>query len=176
MNSNDLRYPIGQFVKPAQVDAPTLAQWIEDIAQLPAQMAQAVVDLDDAQLDTPYRPAGWTLRQVVHHTADSHLNALCRVKLALTEENPTIKPYEEQLWADLPDYQLPVDVSLELLAQLHRRWAYLLRHLPAEAWARTFYHPASQATSRLDIATGMYSWHGRHHLAHITHLRQRMGW
>jgi DinB superfamily len=176
MTPPDLRYPIGKFLAPSHLEATTLAQWVRDIAELPALMAQAVAGLSEAQLDTPYRPDGWTVRQVVHHTADSHLNALCRVKLALTEANPTIKPYEEQLWATLPDYQLPVAISLELLAQLHARWAYLLQNMPPEAWQRTFYHPGNQATYPLQVATGTYSWHGRHHTAHITHLRQRMGW
>ena len=130
--------------------------------------------LDDPQLDTPYREGGWTLRQVVHHVADSHINAYVRVKLALTEENPTVKPYEEQLWAELPDSRLPIDLSLELLEQLHTRLSAVLEDVTD--FARPWTHPAQGRTFTLDTLLGMYAWHGRHHVAHVTGLRERQGW
>jgi hypothetical protein len=133
--------------------------------------------LTEAQFDTPYRPGGWTVRQVVHHVPDSHLNAYLRFKLALTEENPTIKPYEEARWAELPDTAgTQIGVSLVMLEALHRRWVNLLRSMSEEQWGRTYFHPDQNKSLRLDGVLAMYSWHGKHHTAHITGLRERMGW
>lgn len=172
----DLRYPIGPWQPPA---GPVSPEWranhIADIAALPAQMRAAVAGLTDAQLDTPYRPGGWTVRQVVHHVADSHANGYIRQKLALTETNPTIKPYDEERWADLPDAMLPIDVSLRMLDAIHERWTSLLRALPAERFSAPYQHPQS-GPQTLDSSLSNYSWHGRHHVAHITELRKREGW
>jgi hypothetical protein len=146
------------------------------MAVLPAQLRATVNGWTDEQLDTPYRPDGWTVRQVIHHLPDSHINSYVRYRLALTESQPTIKPYDEDAWAHLPDAQsAPVDLSLALLDALHRRWVVLLRSLKAEEWACTFQHPEN-GTVRLDMTLLIYAWHGRHHLAHITRLRDRMGW
>jgi uncharacterized damage-inducible protein DinB len=171
----DLRYPVGPWARPAQVTPEWRANHIAQIAELPAALRAAVADLNDAQLDTPYRPGGWTLRQVVHHVADSHVNAYVRIKLALTEADPTIKPYEEQRWAELPDSTLPIDVSLRLVDAVHERWVALLRALPADAFDRPYQHPES-GPHTVDIALSSYAWHGRHHTAHITQLREREGW
>ena len=174
--SDDLRYPIGPWQPPT---GPVTPEWranhIRDIAALPAQMRAAVAALSDAQLDTPYRPGGWTLRQVVHHVADSHANGYVRQKLALTESNPTIKPYDEERWAELPDSRLAIDVSLRMLDAIHERWAALLRSLPPERFAAPYQHPQS-GPQTLDSSLSNYSWHGRHHVAHITALRTREGW
>ena len=171
----DLRYPIGSFTLVAQ--SPEVRQRaIADIAALPDRLADAVKGLRDGQLDTPYRPGGWTVRQVVHHVADSHINAFVRFKLALTEERPTVAGYDEKKFAELPDTQLPVDVSLQLLRALHARWVALYQDMPDEAWARTFRHPEYPEPLTLDWQVQMYGWHSRHHVAHITTLRQRQGW
>jgi uncharacterized damage-inducible protein DinB len=174
----DLRYPIGRFVRPVDVTAAERAQFIEALAAAPAALREALRGLDDAQLDTPYRPEGWTVRQVVHHVPDSHLNAYVRFKLALTEPEPTIKPYDEAAWAALPDGRSPlVDESLALLDALHARWVYLLRAMAAADFTRTMVHPEHPgAPMTLDIMLALYAWHGRHHVAHITALRARMGW
>lgn len=172
----DLRYPIGPWTAPqGPVSADWRANHIRDIAALPAQMRAAVAGLSDAQLDTPYRPGGWTVRQVVHHVADSHANGYIRQKLALTEQNPTIKPYDEERWAELPDAMLPIDVSLRMLDAIHERWTSLLRALPAERFSVPYQHPQS-GPQTLDSSLSNYSWHGRHHVAHITALRTREGW
>lgn len=148
-----------------------------EIAAAPDQLRAAVAGLSPAQLDTPYRPNGWTVRQVVHHLPDSHLNAYTRIKLALTEEEPTIKPYEEARWAELPDARTgPVELSLALLEFLHQRWLLLLRNLAAADFARQFRHPEHGRMFALDEALALYAWHGEHHVAHITSLRRRMGW
>jgi len=174
--TEDLRYPIGPWQPPAgPVSAAWRANHIRDIADLPAQMRAAVAGLDDAQLDTPYRTGGWTVRQVVHHVADSHANGYIRQKLALTEANPTIKPYDEERWAGLPDTTLPIDVSLRMLDAIHERWASLLRALPAERFSAPYQHPQS-GPQTLDSSLSNYSWHGRHHVAHITELRKRENW
>ena len=150
--------------------------FIAQIAEAPTKLQAAVAGLSAQQFDTPYRPGGWTVRQVVHHIPDSHMNAFIRFKLALTEEEPTVKPYHEELWADLGDVQAtPVEVSLQLVENLHRRWVLLLRGLSSAEWSRTFRHPALGVLS-LDTNLALYAWHGRHHVAHITALRQRMGW
>ncbi|MBB6001621.1 YfiT family bacillithiol transferase [Arcicella rosea] len=170
-----LRYPIGAFTKPTNIDDELLNEWIEDIEALPTLLKQAVEGLSDEQLSLPYRPEGWTLRQTVNHVADSHINAYCRFKLALTEDTPTIRPYEEQFWAELEDGRnAPIEWSLTLLEALHKRWTVLLKSLTKEQFERTFVHPASGDENTLRTVTGMYSWHGRHHTAHITELRKRL--
>jgi len=172
---SDLRYPIGRFEHHAGTPEER-ARWIADIAALPARLREAVTGLKDAQLDTPYRPGGWTVRQVVHHLADSHVNSFVRFRLALTEDAPTIKPYEEARWAELPDARTgDIGVSLTLLEALHDRWVHLLRTLEDAEFGRTIHHPEA-GTLDLDYLTSMYAWHGRHHVAHVTELRKREGW
>ncbi|MFD3448983.1 YfiT family bacillithiol transferase [Microbacteriaceae bacterium 4G12] len=171
----DLRYPIGQFTYKGTPTIDLMENWIEEIANLPVKLKEALKDLQEEQLDTPYRPVGWTVRQVVHHLADSHMNSYIRFKLALTEDNPTIKPYMEEKWAELPDSQLPIEVSLSLLESLHKRWVTLLQSMNANDFEKTFHHPEAGANT-LGVATGLYAWHGRHHTAHITSLRNRLGW
>lgn len=173
---NDLRYPIGEAPDAAGLTPDGRATLIAQLAELPAQLRQAVEGLSDAQLDTPYRDGGWTVRQVVHHVPDSHLNAYVRVKLALTEDAPTIKPYDEQAWAQLPDSKLPVEASLRLLEALHERWVALWQALSGDGWRRGFFHPEARAFVPLGAVLATYAWHGRHHLAHITGLRKRMNW
>ncbi|HZE74913.1 MAG TPA: putative metal-dependent hydrolase [Gemmatimonadales bacterium] len=172
----DLRYPIGEFQAPAALTDAERTAFIDQIAALPGEIRQAVSGLDDAKLDTPYREGGWTVRQVVHHVPDSHLNAYTRFKLALTENTPTIKTYEEARWAELPEARsAPIDASLALLGALHERWVLLLRVLAPGRFARSFRHP-ELGLMTLDQQVAMYAWHGRHHLAHIASLRARMGW
>jgi DinB superfamily len=173
---SDLRYPVGPFLfSPSTTDA-TRAECIQQIAQVPAAMRRALDGLSDRQLDTPYRPGGWTVRQVVHHVPDSHLNAYCRFKLALTEQNPTIKPYDEAAWAKVGDTaRTPPDVSLTMLDALHKRWVILLESMTAADFARPLQHPEKGAIT-LDWMLQLYAWHGRHHAAHITELRKREGW
>jgi hypothetical protein len=173
----DLRFPIGHPMLPeGPLERGARQAYIAQIVLLPDQVRAAVTGLTAAQLDMPYRPGGWTVRQVVHHLPDSHLNSYTRFKLALTEENPTVRPYEEQLWAELPDNDVtPPAVSLALLEALHIRWTFLLRNLSEAQWQRTFYHPGSQRDFTLDQVLALYAWHGRHHLAHITELRRREG-
>jgi hypothetical protein len=171
-----LRYPIGVFKKPEIVTPEMLSGWISDIEALPAQLRAAVEGLTEEQLLLPYRPDGWTIRQTVNHTADSHANAFIRFKLALTEENPTIKPYEEQLWAELEDGKnAPIEWSLVMLEMIHKRWIMLLKSMTEEQFDRKFMHPETKHLNALRTVTGMYSWHGKHHTAHITSLRSRMG-
>ncbi len=172
----DPRYPVGKFVKPAAIDRFVREAHVREIEAAPENVRWAVARLSDAQLDTPYREGGWTVRQVVHHIPDSHLNAYVRFKLALTEQDPTIKPYDEALWAELPEAKRgPIDMSLRLLESIHVRWVACIRALPAESFARAFRHP-ELGTMTLDEQLAMYAWHGRHHVAHITSLRERMGW
>lgn len=173
---SDPRYPIGKFTFPESVSDAQAAAYIDDIAAAPAQLRAAVAGLSDEQLETPYREGGWTLRQVVHHVADSHINSYVRFKLGATENDPLICSYEEQLWAELPDGKsLPVEVSLDLLDRLHQRWVLFLRSLDADGLQRTFRHPAlGSVTLARNLA--LYSWHGRHHIAHITALRAAKGW
>ena len=174
---DDFRYPIGPFRYQGDGTPARREQWIAEIASAPAQLRAAVAGLSPAQLDTPYRPEGWTVRQVVHHLPDSHLNAYTRIKLALTEEEPTIKPYEEARWAELPDARTgPVEPSLALLEFLHQRWLLLLRSLRPADFARRYRHPEHGRMFGLDEVVAMYAWHGRHHVAHITSLRRREGW
>ena len=172
----DLRYPIGKFREDPEVTDAKRRQWIEEIAATPAALRAAVAGLPDARLDTPYRPGGWTVRQVAHHLPDSHLNAYVRFKLALTEKEPTVKTYEEAAWAELSDGRSgPVELSLGLLETLHGRWVLLLRAMSPTDFGRTFRHPELGRVN-LDTYLQMYAWHGRHHVAHITSLRERMGW
>lgn len=172
-----LQYPIGRFEPPAHVTDEMLKGYINDIRYLPALVETAVQDLDAHQLETPYRPGGWTVAQVVHHLVDSHMNAVIRLKLALTENSPVIKPYDEAAWAELADVKrTPVNVSLTLLHALHTRWTSLMEALPPEAWERTFVHPEQGRSFDLRTQAANYSWHGKHHLAHIMNLREREGW
>jgi len=172
----DLRYPIGEF-EPVQTLAPGERQvCIQAIAEVPARLRAAVAGLSAAQLDTPYRPGGWTVRQLVHHIADSHMNAVTRFKLALTEDEPLVKTYEERLWAELADANTPpIDSSLAILEHLHARWVILLRSLTPDQFPRKFRHPQWGAAT-VDFLLAQYAWHGRHHVAHITSLRERSGW
>lgn len=171
------RQPIGRYQFEFGVTDQERPRWIDDIAAAPAQLRAAVANLSPAQLDTPYRAGGWTLRQVVHHLPDSHLNAYIRFKLTLTEDAPTVKPYDENLWAELPDARTgPIEPSLELLAGLHERWVLMLRQMAPEDFARVFFHPEQKRTMSLDEILGQYAWHGRHHIAQITTFRDRMGW
>ncbi|RTQ52187.1 putative metal-dependent hydrolase [Hymenobacter gummosus] len=174
----DLRYPIGHYQLPEQpLTEEERHGYIQQLMALPTELRMALDGLSGEQFDTPYRPGGWTVRQVLHHLPDSHVNSYTRFRLALTEDNPTIRPYNEAAWAQLPDVTIvPPDVSLILLDALHARWVVLLSQLTDEQWLRTWYHPESEQTIRLDQALVMYAWHGRHHVAHITSLRKRMGW
>ena len=170
------RYPVGRFGAGVAVTPEARRQWIEEVAALPGQLRRAVEDLSPEQLDTPYREGGWTVRQLVHHVPDSHMNAYVRFKLALTEDSPAIKTYEEARWATLPDTRLtPTDVSLVLLEALHQRWVLLMTALSEQEWERPFVHP-EWGPMPVGKALALYAWHGRHHLAHVTGLRARMGW
>ncbi len=172
----DPRYPLGKFHFDGALSEDQRSELISEIEQTPAHLRVAVKDLSPQQLDTPYRDGGWTVRQVTHHVPDSHLNAYVRFKLALTEDEPTIKPYAEDRWAQLDDTRsTPVEVSLALLESLHSRWGRLLRSLTPQDWKRTFRHPELGLVS-LERNLALYSWHGRHHVAHVTELRKRMGW
>lgn len=171
-----LSYPIGKFSFKADADSKDIANWISDIAQLPADLKNAVKGLNDAQLDTPYRNGGWTVRQVVHHLADSHMNAYIRFKLALTEDKPTIKPYLEKLWAEMDDSKLPIDLSLSILAPLHERMICILKTIKDDQFERLVFHPESKRDMSVKFLVGLYAWHGKHHCAHITELRKRNSW
>ena len=172
----DLRYPIGPFHYAGTSTPVDRTRFIAEIERLPVELRAAIDGLSPQQLDTPYRPGGWTPRQVVHHLPDSHLNSYIRFKLALTEDEPTIRPYDEGRWAELEDGRTgPVDVSLDLLAALHKRWVLVLRAIRDQDWSRRLHHPASGVLS-LDAMLANYAWHGRHHVAQITSLRERMGW
>ena len=172
----DLRYPIGKFVPPGQFTKDSRDQAIEVIADTPKLLRDAVQGLDEDQLDTPYREGGWTLRQVVHHVPDSHVNAYIRLKLALTEPTPVIKPYDEAAWANLVDTTaVPIDVSLNFLEAVHRRWVALLHAMKDDDFRREYVHPET-GRHALDHLLALYAWHGPHHIAHITSTRTRMGW
>jgi hypothetical protein len=171
----DLSYPVGKFEMPSSVAPEDRQRWISDIAELPVHFRAAVKNLDDPRLDTPYRPGGWTVRQVVHHVFDSHANAYIRTKLALTEDRPVLRPYDQNEWVKLPDYGMPIGGTLTLIEGLHDRWTSLLRILQPEQCARRLFHPES-GEHDVNWLIALYSWHGRHHTAHITALRQRMGW
>ena len=173
---SDLRYPIGPCPNTTSLSQEERDENIAAIEAMPRALRDAVRGLDDRQLDTPYRDGGWTVRQLVHHIADSHMNAYTRFKLALTEENPTIRPYEEQLWAELPEARsAPIDVSLSLLDALHARWSMVLRALGPAECARPYVHPAN-GPGTVDSLLAIYGWHSRHHVAHVTRLRDREGW
>jgi hypothetical protein len=172
----DLRYPVGPFEFEGTLSPEQRQVLIDQIAATPEKMRAAVAGLAEEQLDTPYRPGGWTVRQVVHHVPDSHINSYVRFKLALTEEHPTIRAYDENLWANTDDARTaPVEISLELLEALHRRWVLFLRSFDDKDFARTFHHP-ELGTVSVDKNVALYAWHGRHHVAHITSLRERNGW
>ena len=172
----DPRYPIGEFSLPQSIAPAQRRLWIAEIAEAPAKLRAALANLTPAQLDTPYRDGGWSVRQVAHHLPDSHMNAYVRFKLALTEDLPVVKPYDEAAWAKLADVALtPVQTSLAMLEALHDRWVRLLGTLDDAAFARAFRHP-ERGLMRLDQNLAMYAWHGRHHVAHITTLRERMRW
>jgi uncharacterized damage-inducible protein DinB len=173
---SDPRYPIGKFHFDGPTDEAKRQQWIDDIERAPADLRAAIQSLSPQQLDTPYREGGWTVRQVIHHVPESHMNAYIRFKLALTEDEPTIKPYFEDRWAKTPEVaNTPLETSLALLDSLHARWVRLLRGLKAEDWTRTFRHP-ELGTVSLEKNLALYAWHGRHHTAHITELRKKMSW
>jgi hypothetical protein len=172
----DLRYPIGKY-EPKPYSSELKDEWLADIKFLPSAIENAISNLDEAQLQTPYRDGGWTVHQVVHHVADSHMNAYCRFKLGYTEDKPTIRPYDENLWAVTADVQhLPVNISITLLHALHQRWGEFLNSFTEEDFQRTIFHPEHKKELTLWYLLGMYSWHSKHHVAHITSLRDRKGW
>jgi hypothetical protein len=173
----DPRYPVGDFVEPVGgvISLDERLSAIEELGELPGQLRNAVDGLDAQQLATPYREGGWTVRQVVHHVADSHMNAFVRMRLALTEDWPAVKTYDEAAWSKLHDSEAPVEWSLELVEALHARWVMMLQVLTAEQWKRGYVHPEDGRVG-LELAVLMYGWHSRHHVAHITHLRAAKGW
>jgi hypothetical protein len=174
--ATDLRFPIGKFSFPQSSTPEQRKEWIRDIAETPGKLRAAVGGLTEAQLNTPYRPGGWTVKQVVHHVPESHMNAYIRFKLALTEEEPAIKTYDEAAWAKLPDVESTnVEVSLSLVDNLHHRWVRLLESMDDAAFQRTFRHP-EMGVVKLERNLALYAWHGKHHVAHITSLREREGW
>lgn len=176
MNEN-LSYPIGEFTFPDIIDDAQISSWISEIEALPNQLAAAVLNLSEEQLDTPYRPGGWTVRQVVHHLPDSHIGSYCRFHWALTEDSPIIKAYDEKAWAELP-YQknVPITTSLGMLEHIHARWVILMKNLNSAQLEKTFVHPENGHVYILKSVIGMYAWHGKHHLAHIVNLKTRMNW
>jgi len=170
-------FPIGRFVPAETYTDQSLRAWISSIRSVPTLLDYCIENLDEDQLNVPYREGGWNTIQVIHHVADSHMNAYIRFKLALTEERPTIKPYEEQLWAELPDvFDVPLNVSITLIHALHRRWTSMLMNMKEEDWKREYYHPGSKEYVPLWQFANMYSWHGKHHAEQIVSLRKRMGW
>jgi hypothetical protein len=170
-------YPFGRFVPAADYTRQDLIGWIESIRTVPLLLDHCIENLDEAQLNTPYRAGGWNTNQVIHHVADSHMNAYIRLKLTLTEERPIIKPYDEKRWAELPDVTaVPLNISITLIHALHERWTSVLRQLDDLDWARTYHHPGDGTDVPLWQMTKMYSWHGRHHAEQIRFLRRRMGW
>ncbi len=173
-----LRYPIGPFQSPEHITAQDRVLFLRELSECPGRMREVVSGLTDAQLDTPYRPGGWTIRQVVHHVPDSHMNCYVRFKLSLTEDQPLVKPYDEGKWAQLPDsISGPPDISLRLLEALHERWVLLLQSMTDAQFARIYRHPEYlEGSMRLDTALAMYVWHCRHHVAHVRGLRERMNW
>ena len=172
----DLRYPIGKF-EPRPFSEHQKEEWLNDIKFLPQLLENSILNLDEAQLETPYRDGGWTIQQTVHHVADSHMNAYCRFKLGLTEENPDIRPYEEKSWAELNDVKnVPVNISITLLYALHTRWYSAISDLTLQQWERRVFHPEHKKEMTLWYLLGNYAWHGKHHVAHITSLRERNKW
>ena len=177
MTLNELKYPIGEFRKPSTITKEILKTWISDIASFPNRLSNEVLTLSDEQLDTPYRPDGWTIRQVVHHCADSHMNSLTRFKLTLTEDKPTIKPYYEERWAELADSKhMPIEPSLKMIEGIHERWSVLLNKLLESDYSKIFIHPEHGKEFRIDENMGIYAWHCNHHLAHITETKKRNNW
>ncbi|WP_044748840.1 YfiT family bacillithiol transferase [Bacillus alveayuensis] len=173
----DVRYPIGKFVKPESFSEEDLKSWINDIKSLPKRLREAVDGLSEEQLNTPYREGGWTVTQVVHHLADVNMNAFVRTKLIVTEELPTVKPFEENDWAETAEASsFPIEASLKLLEGLHDRWAALLESLEPEQFQRKLYHPILKTAMDLYTCVAIYAWHGKHHVAHITNLRKQKGW
>lgn len=173
--TQDPRYPIGKFQRPESISPDDRLSFISILSELPTHLRNAVHDLNHTELGTPYREGGWTVRQLVHHIADSHMNAFLRIKLALTEDWPVITPYDEKSWAALHDSAAPIEWSLNLIEALHARWVMLLQSLDDQQWQRGFRHPAMGPMS-IDLATSLYAWHSRHHTAHITSLRHREEW
>lgn len=174
--ATDPRYPVGKFTFEGPLTQQQKQEYLNDIEQTPARLREAVRGLNDKQLDTPYRDGGWTVRQVVHHVPDSHMNSYVRFKLALTEDEPTIRPYREDRWAELAEAKsAPIEVSLALLDLLHQRWMLFLRNFTDADWKRNFRHPELGLMS-LEKTLALYAWHGRHHVAHVTELRKKMGW
>ncbi len=172
----DPRYPIGKYI-PQPFSEEQKNKWLLDIHFLPEELERAVNNLDEAQLHTPYREGGWTIHQLVHHIADSHMNAYCRVKLGLTENIPTIKPYLENEWSLLEDVgKLPINISITLLHALHQRWYYCMKDLTIDQWMREVHHPERNSNFSLWFFLGLYAWHGKHHIAHITSLREQKNW
>ena len=177
MDGEKLKFPIGKFDKPSKITEDILKIWVSDISTFPKRLSFEVLNLNDTQLDTQYRPDGWTLRQVVHHCADSHMNSLTRLKLALTEDQPIIKPYFEERWAELLDTKcMPIEPSLKMIEGIHERWTVLLNNLTDEQYGRIFIHPEQRKTFRIDENIGVYAWHCNHHLAHITETKKRFNW
>ncbi len=172
----DLRFPVGKY-EPQPYSLEQRDEWLKEIKNLPANLENSILNLDVAQLETPYRPEGWTVKEVVNHVADSHMNALIRFKLALTEDNPAIKPYKQDQWVKLDDVkELPINYSITLLHAVHAKWYALIRHFGETEWDRTLYHPEQHRELTLWHMLGLYAWHSRHHVAHITSLRNRMNW
>ncbi len=172
----DERYPIGKFTAQASYEKEELDKYISDLEALPNQLENAVKGLSDKQLDTPYREGGWTVRQVIHHVADSHMSAYTRMKWALTEDSPLIKAYDEKAWAHTPETTLETSPSLDFLKALHKKWCYLMRNLDAGDLQKVFIHPDSKKAVMLQTIIATYAWHGAHHLAHITALKKKLGW
>ena len=176
MQAEDLRYPTGKFQPQDSYTSQNIAEYILRIENLPNKLVEAVSTLNDQQLDTHYRDGGWTVRQVVHHVADSHSNAYIRIKWSLTENTPLIKAYEEKLWAETPETKLPINISIDVLKTLHAKMVALVKLIPAENLNKKFIHPETKKEISLNQLLGTYAWHGEHHLAHITSLKKRMNW
>ncbi|CAN1543975.1 metal-dependent hydrolase [Flavobacteriaceae bacterium] len=177
MTTDQLKYPIGKFDKPTVIKKDILKKWISDISTFHKRLLSEVINLTDEQLDTPYRPDGWTIRQVIHHCADSHMNSLTRLKLTLTEDKPTIKPYFEERWAELADSKnLPIEPSLKMIEGIHERWTVLLNNLSESDYSKIFIHPEHGKEFRIDENIGIYAWHCNHHLAHITETKKSNNW
>ena len=177
MTLEHLKYPISKFDKPTEITKDILKKWISDISTFHKRLLSEVINLTDEQLDTPYRPDGWTIRQVIHHCADSHMNSLTRLKLTLTEDNPTIKPYFEERWAELADSKnLPIEPSLKMIEGIHERWTVLLNNLSESDYSKIFIHPEHGKEFRIDENIGIYAWHCNHHLAHITETKKSNNW
>jgi len=174
MSEQNLQFPIGPYIVPEPINSKHHQDWVQRIASLPERLETLVKPLSTTQLATPYRPGGWTVQQLIHHIADSHMNAYIRFKLGMTEEEPTIKPYDQDAWSNLPDNKLPIEVSMTLIQGIHLRWTHCLEGF--RDWQRKVYHPEQATTISLEVLAGMYAWHGDHHLAHIQNLISRKGW